>query len=60
MALSGRDRIRRTRDKQDLPETVVIRKVKRLLLAFPQFSGRLEKVVDGYLSEIPPKLREMI
>ena len=34
MALSARDRMRRSRDKRGLPETVVVRKVRRLLLAF--------------------------
>ena len=60
MAQSTKERVRTHREKSLSPAAKVTLKVKRLLVAFPQFSGRLERVVEGYLYEIPPKLREKV
>lgn len=60
MAQSTKERVRAHREKSLSPSAKVVLRTKRLLQAFPQFSGRLEKVLDGYLSEIPPKLREKV
>ncbi|MCE3222975.1 MAG: hypothetical protein K0S58_1155 [Nitrospira sp.] len=60
MAKSTKERVRAHREKGLSPASKATLKMNRLLMAFPQFTGRIEEVYEKCLQEIPPKLRTRV